>query len=164
MSCRAIVDASRLALLYNGEWARPKRKTMKILVNIDVPEVRPAIDFYTAALPLSLARLIDDDVAELTGPSATLYLLRNPEGSRPVKDGESVRQYARHWTPLHLDFVVENVEEAAKRAIDAGALQESECVQWKGSRCISFSDPFGHGFCLIEFAGESYSDEDPRAA
>jgi len=131
---------------------------MKILVNIDVPELAPAIDFYTAALPLSLGRIIDGDVAELTGAAATLYLLRKPAGSRPVKSLGDGRQYTRHWTPVHLDFVVDNVEEAAKRAIEAGAVQESECVQWKGSKCISFSDPFGHGFCLIEFAGDSYSD------
>jgi hypothetical protein len=28
-----------------------------------------------------------------------------------------------------------------------------------GSKCITFSDPFGHGFCLIEFAGDTYGDE-----
>ena len=58
---------------------------MKILVNIDVPELAPAIDFYTAALPLSLGRIIDGDVAELTGAAATLYLLRKPASSRPVE-------------------------------------------------------------------------------
>ena len=57
---------------------------------------------------------------------------------------------------MHVDFVVERVEEAAKRALAAGARQESECVEWMGSKCITFSDPFGHGFCLIEFEGEGY--------
>ena len=132
---------------------------MKMLINIDVPELGPAIDFYSAALSLSLSRIIDEDVAELTGASSTLYLLRNAVGSHPVKSYSAVRQYTRHWTPVHVDFVVDDIEEAAKRAINAGALQESECVHWKGSKCLSFSDPFGHGFCLIEFTGETYSDE-----
>jgi uncharacterized glyoxalase superfamily protein PhnB len=131
---------------------------VKILVNIDVPELGPAIDFYRAALGLNVNRVIDEDVAELTGASSVLYLLRKAAGSSPVKDLASVRQYARHWTPVHLDFVVDNVEAAARRAISAGARQEGSCVEWMGSKCISFSDPFGHGFCLIEFTGETYSD------
>jgi predicted enzyme related to lactoylglutathione lyase len=120
---------------------------VKILVNIDVPQLAPAIDFYRAALGLELTRVIDGDVAELTGASSVLYLLQKPQ-----------RQYARHWTPVHIDFVVDDLEEAAKRAIAGGARQESKCVEWMGSRCSTFSDPFGHGFCLIEFTGETYSD------
>jgi catechol 2,3-dioxygenase-like lactoylglutathione lyase family enzyme len=56
---------------------------MKILVNIDVPELGPAIEFYRSALGLSLSRTLDDDVAELTGGSFVIYLLQNPEGSSP---------------------------------------------------------------------------------
>ncbi len=133
---------------------------MKMLVNIDVPQLGPAIDFYSRALPLTLRRIIDDDVAELTGASANIYLLQKAAGSRPAKNRDDVRQYMRHWTPVHVDFVVDNIEQATRRALDAGALQESDCVVWRGSRCISFSDPFGHGFCLIEFAGDGYSEDD----
>src|SRR5690606_5501234 len=121
---------------------------MKILINIDVPELGPAIDFYSSALSLHLSRTIDDDVVELTGASSTLYLLRKPAGSKPINARADSRHYARHWTPVHIDFVVDDVEVAAKRAIEAGAVQESECVQWMSSKCISFADPFGHGFCL----------------
>src|SRR3546814_17568564 len=39
-------------------------KKMKILINIDVPVLGAAIEFYCAALPLSLTRTIDGDVAE----------------------------------------------------------------------------------------------------
>jgi predicted enzyme related to lactoylglutathione lyase len=132
---------------------------MKILINIDVPELAPAIDFYCAALSLSLARILDEDTAELKGGSSTLYLLRKDAGSRPVEGLADERRYARHWTPVHMDFVVDDVDQAAMRAIKAGAVREGECVQWRGSRCISFSDPFGHGFCLIEFADGTYSDD-----
>jgi hypothetical protein len=69
------------------------------------------------------------------------------------------RSYARHWTPVHLDFVVDDLAAPAERAIRAGAKREYECVEWCGSRCITFSDPFGHGFCLIEFDGETYREE-----
>jgi predicted enzyme related to lactoylglutathione lyase len=128
-----------------------------MLVNIDVPELAPAIAFYSAALGLRLNRTMDDDVAELIGASSVIYLLQNAAGSNPVDALSEARNYSRHWTPVHIDFVVDDIAEAAKRAKDAGAGQESECIKWNGSKCITFSDPFGHGFCLIEFAGGTYS-------
>jgi predicted lactoylglutathione lyase len=130
---------------------------MRIVVNIDVPELSSAIAFYGAALGLKHNRTLDDDVAELTGASSTIYLLQNPSGSNSARTVSGTRKYSRHWTPVHIDFVVDNVDKAAKRALEAGANQESECIEWRGSKCITFSDPFGHGFCLIEFAGETYS-------
>ena len=74
---------------------------MKILVNIDVPELGPAIDFYRAALGLNVNRVIDEDVAELTGASSVLYLLRKAAGSIPVKDlasGANTRDIGRLFT------------------------------------------------------------------
>jgi uncharacterized glyoxalase superfamily protein PhnB len=132
---------------------------MKILINIDVPELRAGIDFYCNALPLELSRILGEDVAELVGASSVLYLLQNREGSRPAQMLVNGRDYHRHWTPVHLDFVVDDVYAAAKRAIAAGAMQESDCVAWRGSKCISFSDPFGHGFCLIALTDASYLDD-----
>jgi predicted enzyme related to lactoylglutathione lyase len=60
---------------------------------------------------------------------------------------------------VHIDFVVDDIETAAERVAAAGGIRESECVEWKGSKCITFSDPFGHGFCLIEFADETYRED-----
>jgi predicted enzyme related to lactoylglutathione lyase len=129
-----------------------------MVVNIDVPELAPAIEFYSAALGLTLSRIIDEDVAELTGASSVIYLLAKADGTVPAGSAEEVRRYMRHWTPVHIDFVVDDLVESANRAINAGASQESECIEWKGSKCITFSDPFGHGFCLIEFENETYSE------
>jgi predicted enzyme related to lactoylglutathione lyase len=127
-----------------------------MVVNIDVPELAPAIDFYNAALGLKLNRILDDDVAELVGASSVIYLLANDAGSSPAESIGDVRRYSRHWTPVHIDFVVDDISESARQAINAGAIQESECIEWRGSKCMTFSDPFGHGFCLIEFAEETY--------
>lgn len=130
---------------------------MRIVVNIDVPELTPAIDFYSSALGLKLSRIIDDDVAELKGASSVIYLLANAAGSTASGSTSETRRYSRHWTPVHIDFVVDDILKATDRAIMAGAIQESECIAWRGSKCITFSDPFGHGFCLIEFAGATYN-------
>lgn len=130
---------------------------MHILINIDVPALPPAIEFYTKAFGLSVNRVIDDDVAELTGGSSTLYLLAHPANSDA---GPAPRHYARHWSPVHLDFVVDDLAAATARVVKAGAKQESQCVVWRGSQCITFADPFGHGFCLIQFDDDGYGDDD----
>ena len=100
-------------------------------------------------------RLLDDDVAELTYGSSLLCLLSKPPGSAATPTGR-VRKFGRHWTPVHVDFVVDDIDAAVARALAAGAKRESECIEWRGSKCVTFSDPFGHGFCLIEFAGDGY--------
>jgi len=130
----------------------------RIIINIDVPELAPAIRFYTAALGLTHARTLDDDVAELTGAAATLYLLRKQAGSQAVRAPPIARDFRRHWTPVHFDLVVDDVDAAAARAIAAGATRETGHVDWKGSRCVSFADPFGHGFCFIQFDRDTYDD------
>jgi predicted enzyme related to lactoylglutathione lyase len=124
---------------------------VKIIINIDVPELLPAIAFYTAALGLTHSRNLDDDVAELTGASATLYLLQKDAATEAVHAPSIGRDYGRHWTPVHFDLVVPDVDAAAVRALAAGARQETGHLDFRGSRCISFGDPFGHGFCFIQF-------------
>ena len=131
-------------------------KSSRVLVNIDVPELQPAIDFYEAAVGVQLERVLDDDVAELTYGSSVLYLLRKADGSGATPRDRDVRRFGRHWTPVHVDFVVDDIDQAVARATAAGAKRESELIDWRGSKCVTFSDPFGHGFCLIEFAGDAY--------
>ncbi|MDB5777157.1 MAG: hypothetical protein JWP38_3290 [Herbaspirillum sp.] len=132
---------------------------MKTLVNIDVPDLAPAIKFYCAAFGLHLKRVMDDDVAELTGGSSIIYLLQKDTGSTCASSVSGSRQYSRHWTPVHIDFVVDDIKQATKQVLDAGAIRESECMEWNGSECVTFSDPFGHGFCLIEFEGDTYNTD-----
>ncbi len=59
-----------------------------------------------------------------------------------------VRDYKRHWTPVHLDFLAENVDDIVKKVIHSGGLHEGgESGDWG---LIAYcSDPFGNGFCVI---------------
>ena len=129
---------------------------MRLIVNIDVPDLAAAIAFYSAALGLRHQRTLDGDVAELVGASSVIYLLQNAAGTSPGSAVPTARDYGRHWTPVHLDFVVEDLDASVQRAAHAGAIQQAARVDWKGSRCVTLADPFGNGFCLIEFDGESY--------
>ena len=132
---------------------------MRMLIDIDVPDLEKGINFYCSAFDLHLNRKLDNDVAELEGGSSTFYLLQKDEGSQSAKTSADIRKYSRHWTPVHIDFVVEDLEREAARVIDAGAVRETDCIDWRGSKCITFSDPFGNGFCLIQFENDTYSDE-----
>ena len=54
---------------------------------------------------------------------------------------------------MHLDFVVSELEAAVSRAIEAGATIEGEIQTHNSGRIAHMADPFGHGFCFIQFLG-----------
>ena len=128
----------------------------RLLLNIDVPDIEAGISFYTEALGLEVGRRFDRDFVELVGTDAPLYLLEKPAGSAIGPAAGDARRYERHWTPIHPDFAVEDLPAAIERAVAAGAVQEGETCEAPYGKLALFADPFGHGFCLIEFNKEGY--------
>ena len=130
---------------------------MRLLVNVDVDDLERAIEFYRAAFGLHLGRrLFDGSVAEMRGASSMIYLLAKPAGSPTSRQASSVRDYHRHWTPVHLDFEVEDIDTAVERAVAAGARLENEARSFSWGQLAALSDPFGHGFCLLQFSRRGY--------
>ena len=130
---------------------------MQLLVNIDVDDLERAIVFYTTAVRLRVERLLfDQSVAEMAGASAKIYLMAKPAGSATSLGASSVRDYRRHWTPVHLDFEVDDVSAAVERAVTAGAKLEGAIQSFSWGRQATLSDPFGHGFCLLQFSSRGY--------
>jgi len=127
---------------------------MQLLLNIDVPDIAAAEAFYCAAFALTVGRRFGDDAVELLGGTAPVYLLHKPAGS--IGAADAPRDYARHWTPVHGDVVVEDLDDALARAIAAGALQEGATREAGWGRIVQLADPFGHGWCLIEFSDVGY--------
>lgn len=127
-----------------------------LLINIDIPDLTAAERFYTEALGLTVGRRFDDDIVELLGSDAPIYLIVKPEGSAIGPVGDSVRRYDRHWTPVHPDFTVDDLDTAMAKAIRAGAVQEGETWDLPYGRQAMFADPFGNGFCLIAFNAKGY--------
>lgn len=125
------------------------------IVNIDVPDLAAAEAFYLAAFGLRIGRRLGTGAVELLGGPTPLYLLQNEAGSAATEDGD-VRDYERHWTPLHLDWVVEDIDAALMRAVAAGAMLEQPVRERRWGHIAVLADPFGHGFCLIQFSGEGY--------
>ena len=130
---------------------------MQFLVNLDVDDLEKAAGFYASAFGLKVGRRFGPHAIEMLGGPAPIYLLASKPGSRATASG-NVRQYERHWTPVHLDFVVDDIEGAIKNAVAAGATLEKAAVTNSWGKLAVLADPFGHGFCFIQFLGRGYEE------
>ncbi|HRP77124.1 MAG TPA: VOC family protein [Rhodocyclaceae bacterium] len=131
---------------------------MNLLVNIDVDDLERGIRFYTTAFALNVTRRFDADGAELCGGSSRIYLLLKPAGSTVTPTSSQRRNYERHWTPVHFDIVVEDIDSAVARATEAGAILEKPIRTNTWGRIALMADPFGHGFCFVQFLGRGYDE------
>jgi predicted enzyme related to lactoylglutathione lyase len=127
-----------------------------LLINIDVPDLAAGEAFYTRAFGLRAGRRMGDDFLELLGLEAPLYLLKKDKGTQPTPESADRRSYARHWSPIHPDIAVDDLDEATERVLAAGAKLEVPACDAEYGRIAMFADPFGHGFCLIQFNAEGY--------
>jgi len=128
------------------------------LVNLDVPDLDKAAAFYQAALGLKVGRSFGDGGLELVGGPAPIYLLPKASGTPVSLAAAEARSYARHWTPVHLDFVVTDIEAAVRQAAAAGAKLEAPVSTHKWGLLALMADPFGHGFCFVQFVGRGYDE------
>lgn len=131
---------------------------MDLLVNIDVPDLDQALRFYIEAFDLTVGRRFGDGGVELLGASAPIYLLVKAAGSPATAFASQRRSYERHWTPVHLDLVVDDVDAALERALRAGATLEQAVRASNWGKLALLADPFGHGFCLLQFVGRGYDE------
>jgi predicted enzyme related to lactoylglutathione lyase len=127
--------------------------TIQLLGNIDVDDLDRAIAFYGDAFGFRVGRRFGAFGVEMLGGSSAIYLLAKPEGSAPSETTTERRRYRRHWTPVHLDVVVPDLDAALTRAEAAGARVEGEVRSHVWGRIAQLSDPFGHGVCLVQFLG-----------
>jgi len=131
---------------------------MDLLVNIDVDDLDSAVQFYTSAFELKVGRRFGADGVELLGGSAPIYLLLKAPGSQASRNSSQVRDYRRHWTPVHIDIVVADIDAAVGKAVAAGANLEQPVRVGNWGKLALMADPFGHGFCLVEFVGRGYDE------
>jgi predicted enzyme related to lactoylglutathione lyase len=129
---------------------------MRLLVNIDVPDLARAEAFYVSAFGLRVQRRFGRAGVELVGGEAPIYLLAKPAGSEAVPGTSLVRDYERHWTPVHLDFAVDDLPAARDRAVAAGARIERDIEHSAWGSIALLADPFGNGFCLLQFSERGY--------
>ncbi len=122
---------------------------MKYAVCIDVPRLEDGIRFYRDALGfVETARPVEGMVV-LRRDDAEIGLLEKAEGTQPVAGSDDVRRYARHWTPVHIDFYIEDFAAVLDDVMKAGATCERTFDGGEHPPAAFCADPFGNGFCLI---------------
>jgi predicted enzyme related to lactoylglutathione lyase len=87
-----------------------------------------------------------------------MYLLFAPPGTAPFRGAAVTRDYGRHWTPVHLDFAVDDIQAGVARAVAAGARVEVPVEQHEWGKLAVLADPFGHGLCLLQLEGRGYDE------
>jgi predicted enzyme related to lactoylglutathione lyase len=115
-------------------------------VSIDVPDLEAGVNFYHRVFGWREKSRPLSHMAVMDGNNLTVCIHAKAAGSKPTPS-EQERGYSRHWTPVHLDFHVEDFEATVAKAIEAGASVEQ---QYNKPKAIAFCcDPFGNGFCVI---------------
>jgi predicted enzyme related to lactoylglutathione lyase len=131
---------------------------MDFLINLDVDDIEKAARFYSSAFGLKPGRSLGALGVEMLGSSAPIYLLVKPSGTPASGTTSQRRTYQRHWTPVHLDFVVDEIDAAVRKAVSAGARLEQPIATHRWGKVALMADPFGHGFCFVQFLGRGYDE------
>jgi predicted enzyme related to lactoylglutathione lyase len=121
-----------------------------VSVSVDVPDLAEAARFYASAFGFSKFSEPAPGVAVLRAGDVEICLLEKRAGSPASVRTADTRHYDRHWTPVHLDIHVDDLAVALAKALAAGATQEQFFENPEHGSVAFCSDPFGHGFCLIE--------------
>jgi predicted enzyme related to lactoylglutathione lyase len=123
---------------------------------IEVTDLERGIAFYCDGLGLALKRRLGPNWVELDGANLPIFLLGNRPPMAELGDTRAERNFARHWTPVHLDFIVADLDAAMTRLAGLGASLDRGIQQREYGRMANMADPFGNGFDLIEFSGAGY--------
>ena len=115
----------------------------RFLVNIDVPNLATATRFYCEALGLTAGRRFGPHAQELVGGPTDIYLLKKDAGTPSApSDATDARDYARHWSPVRLDFVIDDIDAAKAQALAAGATLEADTSAHRWGKLAMFADPW----------------------
>jgi predicted enzyme related to lactoylglutathione lyase len=120
---------------------------------IEVGELTAGIDFYCRGLGLTLKRRLSPGWIELAGANLPVFLLADRPPLADLGSRQVARSYERHWTPVHLDFIVDDLDETVSRLVALGASLDRDITTCEYGRMANMADPFGNGFDLISGAG-----------
>lgn len=138
---------------------------MICLVNIDVDDIEKGVDFYGSVFGLKVGRRFGSFGAELLGSSAPIYLLVKGEGTAAAETTTQRRTYARHWTPVNLDFVVEDIHSAVAKAVAAVRGWKGRSPRTVGASRRRWRTHLVMGFVSFSFSGRAMTrfptDKDP---
>jgi len=123
---------------------------------IEVTDASRGVDFYCQGLDLTVKRRFSPTWIELAGANCPVYLLADRPAIADLGSTTAMRDYQRHWTPVHLDFIVSDLDATVSRLIALGGSLDRDVKLREYGRIANMADPFGNGFDLIEFSGSGY--------
>ena len=123
---------------------------MSYSATIDVDDLERGVRFYChvfgfreAARPMPIYAVLD------TG-GQRLGIMEKPAGSRPSPATDDLRRYERHWTPVHLDFEVTDIDATLARLKEEGGTVETLHPGTETRPAVAFcADAFGNGLCIL---------------
>ncbi|MGC7096290.1 VOC family protein [Amycolatopsis lurida] len=111
-------------------------------ITLDCADPTALAVFYQKATGFGLHPASSDEFAGLTGDNGLALGFQRVEDYRPPQwPGQSVPQQ------LHLDFAVQNLDDAESALLDLGATKPDG--QPDEDRFRVLLDPAGHPFCLV---------------
>jgi predicted enzyme related to lactoylglutathione lyase len=125
---------------------------------IEVTDLARGIEFYCGGLGLTQKRQLGPRWVELAGANLPIFLIAERPPVAELGTTKVPRNFGRHWTPVHLDFIVTNLDETVARLCRLGATLDREIQIREYGRMANMADPFGNGFDLIEFSGPEYDN------
>ena len=118
-------------------------------LSIDVPNLESGLRFYGNVFGFREKARPFATMAILDANNLTVCMHEKATGTKSSPGGSDVRRYERHWTPVHIDVHVEDLDAALEKIRAEGGLVETE-YRTEGPMPVAFcSDPFGNGFCVI---------------
>jgi predicted enzyme related to lactoylglutathione lyase len=118
----------------------------QVSVSIDVDDIEQAVSFYTDALECGAKSVYSDQWVVLQCGGLDIHLLKKEVGT--LGAGGEQRHFGRHWTPVHLDFGVDDIDEAMQRVKRSGGSVD-DFAHSEAADIAHCADPFGNGFCVI---------------
>lgn len=118
-------------------------------LGIDVPDLEAGLAFYGGVFGFAEISRPLKHLAVLDAGNLTVCLHARAEGSRPAPGLDDPRRYARHWTPVHADVHVADLDATLALVARHGGTVEA-VFRSGGPRPVAFcAYPFGNGFCVL---------------
>jgi predicted enzyme related to lactoylglutathione lyase len=130
--------------------------TIVVHAYIEVTTMAAGLAFYADGLGLTIKRRYSATWVELAGANLPIFLLAERPPRADLGTTQVSRHYDRHWTPVHLDFIVPDLDAMVARLIARGGTLDRAIRQREYGRIANMADPFGNGFDLIEFNQAGY--------
>ncbi len=119
---------------------------LKATVSIDVSDMAKAVTFYVEALGCQFKKKYADNWQVVSVGTLDLHIQEKAAGSIGAADDK--RTYRRHWTPVHLDFIVDDIDPVCAEIERHGGRVEKKTFS-EIADLANCADPFGNGFDLI---------------